>query len=86
MRHQPPNFPSHPIFALLKKHTTQNGVKKKREEVVNDHNPYDVNPFSSPVFSSFRPHHFYSILIHFLVWYGGKKRADEDGEKSVDEK
>ena len=21
--HQPPNFPSHPIFALLKKHTTQ---------------------------------------------------------------
>ena len=42
-----------------------------------------VNPFSSPVFSStlllFLPH-------HFLVWYGGKKRADEDGEKSVDEK
>ena len=35
--HQPPNFPSHPIFALLKKHTTQNGVKKKREEVVKDH-------------------------------------------------
>ena len=29
---------------------------------------------------------FYSILIHFFVWYGGKKRADEDGEKSVDEK
>ena len=26
------------------------------------------------------------ILIHHLVWYGGKKRADEDGEKSVDEK
>ena len=24
--HQPPNFPSHPIFALLKKHTTQNPI------------------------------------------------------------
>ena len=43
------------------------------------HNPYDLNPFSSPVFSSFLPHHFYTST-HFLVWYGEKKRrADEDG-------
>ena len=40
----------------------------------------------SPVFSSFLPHLLLFLPQHFLVWDGGKKRADEDGEKSVDEK
>ena len=33
------------------------------------HNPYDLNPFSSPVFSSFRPHLLLFLLFHFLVLF-----------------
>ena len=31
-------------------------------------------------------HTTFILPHHFLVRYGGKKRADEDGGKSVDEK
>lgn len=71
--HHPPNFPSHPIFTLLKTTPLKMAWKRKEKKVVKDHNDV-LNPFSSPVFSSFLPHHFYSILIHFFVWYGGRKR------------
>ena len=60
--------------------------------MVKDHNPYDVNSFSSPVFSSFLPHLllFYSYTLCVVLLFCGeemlvvKKRVVV--KKSVDEK
>ena len=42
------------------------------------HNPYDINPFSSPVFSSFLPHHFY--FFYFTSLCG---MVEECGEEAL---
>ena len=36
--------------------------------------PYDLNPFSSPVFSSTPT---FILPHHFLVWYGGEECGEE---------
>ena len=52
--------------------------------ILTSHNPYDLNSFSSPVFSSFLPHLLIFLLFHYLVRFGGKS-VDGVDEKSVDD-